>query len=119
MTRTEIKAKALSLPEEDRAALAGQLVASIEDPRRLEPVADQVNDAYQARLDAWGARLAAEMESWFDGEARELTPEVWEEILTKARTEENLDEPFGDSVPKEWTGRTRRELREFLAKQRS
>lgn len=59
------------------------------------------------------------IDSLFEGEPVELTDEYWEELMKKAFSDERLDEPFGLGVPPEWTGRTRRELREFLRRVRS
>jgi hypothetical protein len=121
MTRTEIEVQALSLSEQERAALASQLVASLEDPRQLGTLAPEVFDAYKAKMDAWGKRLEGEAESWFDPslERIELTEAVWNEITSDEWTEEELNQPLGMSVPPKWTGRPLRELVEATKKTQS
>ncbi len=113
MTREEIQAQCLELPEAERAALAQQLADSLKDPESLEALRARLDAREAAEMRVLGQKLEAQMESWFEGEGEsvEVTDEWWEKLLTREPTEEELDRPLGLSVPPEWTGRTLRELR--------
>ena len=114
MTRAEIEHQCLELPEAERAALAETLLGSLNNSPRLQEIRQRLERAEDAEMAALRQRLDAEMERWFEGPSVEATDEVWEEILSRARSEERLDEPFGEGVPAEWVGRTPRELRDAL-----
>jgi hemerythrin-like domain-containing protein len=116
MTRAEIEHESLGLPEAERAALVETLVTSLQDSERLAGIRARLDRIEAAEMEALRRKLDAEMDSWFEGPSVEVTDEVWEEILVEARSEERLDEPFGEGVPEEWVGRTPRELRESLSK---
>lgn len=114
MSRTELQQRSLDLPEAERAELAAELAGSLEAPETIRALRDRLANLEVAKMDALRKKLEATMESWFEGESTELTPERWAELLSHARSEDRLDEPFGQGVPAEWTGRTPRELRMSL-----
>lgn len=111
MTWDEIQSSCLSLPEPERVALAGKLVESLDDTEGIERLRRQVEAQEAAKMEGLRKKLDAEMTSWFEEGSEELTEEGWRQIFSDEVTEEELDKPLGTGVPREWTGRTLRELR--------
>jgi hypothetical protein len=111
MTQADLRKYCLDLPEDRRAELAEALVDSLDDAARIE--------ALRAHLQALEAKLMlklrdqleAQVTSWFDGEAAEMTEDRWNRLMERARTEDRADVPYGEAVPVEWSGRTPREHR--------
>ncbi len=118
MNREEIQTQCLELPEAERAALAQRLADSLGDARRIQALRDHLEALEKAKMEALRQKLGAEMATWFKGPSVEMTPEAWKAFMEEARDGDRLDEPYGEGVPVEWTGRTRREHRELIKRPR-
>lgn len=114
MTRAEIQAQCLDLPEPDRAALAETLAESLDDASRIETLRSRLEKLEAAKMEILRQKLDAEMESWFEGESVEMTDETWDALMKEARERDRSDEVYGRAVPAEAQGLTRREYRESL-----
>ena len=101
MTRAEIQAQCLELPESDRAALAETLAESLDDASRIETLRSHLEKLEAAKMETLRQKLDAEMESW-------------DALMKEAREGDRSDEPYGRAVPAEAQGLTRREYRESL-----
>ena len=110
MTRAEIEHECLELPEAERAALAETLLRSLRDRERLDEIRQQLGAAEDREMEALRQKLDTELASWFVEPSVEMTDGAWDELLGRARTQNRLDEPFAESVPVEWVGRTPRDL---------
>jgi hypothetical protein len=79
MTREQWTRELLSLPRQERAALAKTLLASLANERSGESV------------EKLGDRLEAQLEKWFQGPMVELREELFEEILAEPTREASRD----------------------------